>query len=183
MANKKDNSDNAILLAILNDIQSVTTKNPINSVISNTAILQSDIKRDKADSKDVHRLIANQILPPVEKIKNQFREYPSLITKLNTVLPDKNFDPENINLSNLPGLANMITYYLQNNKVNVFAEGGQFETNQNTIDVKIEDKTYRLLVAETEEEKEKGLMNVIEMDPDEGMLFDYSDEPQPSISF
>ena len=117
MANKKDNSDNAVLLAILYDIQSIATKNPINSAISNTAILQSDIKRDKADSKDAHRLIANQILPPVEKIKNQFREYPSLITKLNTVLPNKNFNPEDINFSNLQDLANMITYYLQNNKI------------------------------------------------------------------
>lgn len=53
----------------------------------------------------------------------------------------------------------------------------------NNIDVQIGDKTYNLLVAETEEEKERGLMGVIEMDPDEGMLFDYSDDPQASISF
>ena len=51
------------------------------------------------------------------------------------------------------------------------------------IDVQIGDKIFHLTVAETEEEKERGLMGVIEMDPDEGMLFDYSDDPQPSISF
>lgn len=53
----------------------------------------------------------------------------------------------------------------------------------NSIDVQIGEKTYNLLVAETEEEKERGLMGVIEMDPNEGMLFDYSDDPQASISF
>lgn len=51
------------------------------------------------------------------------------------------------------------------------------------IDVQIGNNTYNLLVAETEEEKERGLMGVIEMEPNEGMLFDYSDDPQASISF
>ena len=45
------------------------------------------------------------------------------------------------------------------------------------------DKVYNLLVAETEEEKERGLQNVESMESDEGMLFDYSDDPQASISF
>ena len=53
----------------------------------------------------------------------------------------------------------------------------------NNINVQIEDKIYNLLVAETEEEKERGLMGVIEMEPNEGMLFDYSDDPQASVSF
>ena len=51
------------------------------------------------------------------------------------------------------------------------------------IDVQIGDSVYHLTVAQTEEEKERGLMGVIEMDPDEGMLFDYSDDPQPELSF
>lgn len=53
----------------------------------------------------------------------------------------------------------------------------------NSIDVQIGETTYNLLVAETEEEKARGLMGVIEMNPNEGMLFDYSDDPQASISF
>lgn len=53
----------------------------------------------------------------------------------------------------------------------------------NNIDVQIGEKIYNLLVAETEEEKERGLMGVIEMESNEGMLFDYSDDPQASISF
>lgn len=45
------------------------------------------------------------------------------------------------------------------------------------ITIEIEDKEYEVLVAETEEEKVKGLQDVIEMDDDEGMLFVY-DNPQ-----
>ncbi len=51
------------------------------------------------------------------------------------------------------------------------------------IDVQIGDKVFHLTVAETEEQKEMGLQGVTELPDDEGMLFDYSDEPQESISF
>lgn len=57
----------------------------------------------------------------------------------------------------------------------------QFPETQ--IPVRIGNKMYNLYVAETEEEKERGLMDISEMDLDEGMLFDYSDDPQPSLSF
>lgn len=43
-----------------------------------------------------------------------------------------------------------------------------------TIKLEINDKEYNVLVAQTEIEKEQGLMNVEEMDPDEGMLFVYN---------
>lgn len=55
--------------------------------------------------------------------------------------------------------------------------------NKTWIDVQIGENVFHLMVAETPEEKETGLMGVVEMDPDEGMLFDYSDDPQPEISF
>lgn len=51
------------------------------------------------------------------------------------------------------------------------------------VDVRIDEKNYHLLVAETEEQRERGLMDVESMEEDEGMLFDYSDEPQASLSF
>jgi len=47
-------------------------------------------------------------------------------------------------------------------------------------DIKIGNKEYEVLVAETEEEKTKGLQDVEELDDDEGMLFVY-DEPQQGI--
>ena len=57
------------------------------------------------------------------------------------------------------------------------------ENNETWIEVQIEDKVYNLLVATTEEEKEKGLMGIEELPENEGMLFDYSDEPQAELSF
>ena len=55
--------------------------------------------------------------------------------------------------------------------------------NETWVDVQIEDKVYNLLVATTEEEKERGLMNIEQLPENEGMLFDYSDEPQAELSF
>ena len=46
-----------------------------------------------------------------------------------------------------------------------------------TINLEINDKEYNVLVAQTEDEKATGLMNVEEMDDNEGMLFIY-DAPQ-----
>ena len=51
------------------------------------------------------------------------------------------------------------------------------------ISIKIEDKTYTVSVARTDEEKEKGLMGVETLPENEGMLFDYTDNPQTEISF
>ena len=77
----------------------------------------------------------------------------------------------------------MILEYLQSQGIKTFGEGGQFESNLDTVDVKIGDKTYKLLHLRSEREKEEGLMNVEDMDSNEGALFDYSDDPQESISF
>lgn len=42
-----------------------------------------------------------------------------------------------------------------------------------TINLEINDKEYNVLIAQTEDEKATGLMNVEEMDDNEGMLFIY----------
>lgn len=68
-------------------------------------------------------------------------------------------------------------------QINIFGEGGQFESDLDIIPVKIGDKTYKLLYLYSEEEKERGLMDVIDMDSDEGAIFDYSDDPQSHLSF
>ena len=52
-----------------------------------------------------------------------------------------------------------------------------------TIRVKINDKEYNLLLAKTEEEKEHGLQDVESMNDDEGMFFDYRDNPEMNIAF
>lgn len=45
------------------------------------------------------------------------------------------------------------------------------------LKLEINDKEYNVLVARTEEEKERGLQDVVELEDDEGMLFIY-DQPQ-----
>lgn len=57
------------------------------------------------------------------------------------------------------------------------------ENNEKWTFAKIGNKTYHLFIAETEEEKTQGLMFVEELPENEGMLFDYSDDPQPELSF
>ena len=64
-----------------------------------------------------------------------------------------------------------------------FATGGQFETNDNWIDVSVGGKQYKVVLASSEEEKEQGLQNAESLESNEGMLFDYLDQPQRKISF
>lgn len=52
-----------------------------------------------------------------------------------------------------------------------------------TIDIKIGDAVYSVFIAKTEDEKEKGLMGVETLPENQGMLFDYTDDPQTEISF
>lgn len=49
--------------------------------------------------------------------------------------------------------------------------------------IEIAHKTYDVLIAITVSEKEKGLQDVESMDDNEGMLFDYTADPQKEISF
>lgn len=51
------------------------------------------------------------------------------------------------------------------------------------IEIKIGEQIFEVFVAQTDEEKERGLQNVVEMDSNEGMLFDYSLEPETDLSF
>lgn len=44
------------------------------------------------------------------------------------------------------------------------------------VELTINGKEYDVVVATTEEEREKGLQNVSEMDSDEGMLFIFPEE-------
>jgi len=51
------------------------------------------------------------------------------------------------------------------------------------IKVKINGNSYNLLYAYTEDQKEKGLQEIVNLDPDEGMFFDYREDPQEELSF
>jgi hypothetical protein len=71
----------------------------------------------------------------------------------------------------------------QLDQVKSYGEGGVFETGPEFYEIAVEGKTYKVLLAQTEEEKEQGLQNVESLDTDEGMLFDYSTEPPTELSF
>lgn len=51
------------------------------------------------------------------------------------------------------------------------------------MEIYIGNKQYEVEIAKSELEKEKGLQDVESMDDNEGMLFDYTDNPQTEISF
>ena len=51
------------------------------------------------------------------------------------------------------------------------------------MEIYVGNKQYEVEIAKSEIEKEKGLQDVESMDDNEGMLFDYTDDPQTEISF
>lgn len=181
MANKYND---AILMAILQDINEYLTGNQSGNATSTGTIAMANIKRDGADMNDVHEIATNDLFDQNNdiygKIQYQFQQHPEIASDLDKFADENGLMQEPSN-NELEELAQLIALYLQQKRK--YAEGGQFEQQDNWTVVTIGNKQYHLLIAETEEEKEKGLMGVIEMDPDEGMLFDYSDDPQAEMSF
>lgn len=181
MANKYND---AILMAILQDINEYLTGNQSGNAASTGTIAMANIKRDGADMNDVHEIATNDLFDQNNdiygKIQYQFQQHPEIASDLDKFADENGLMQEPSN-NELEELAQLIALYLQQKRK--YAEGGQFEQQDNWTVVTIGNKQYHLLIAETEEEKEKGLMGVIEMDPDEGMLFDYSDDPQAEMSF
>jgi len=173
MANKNQKANDALLMAILQAYQG----NPQGLAAATSAMAMSDIKRDGADQGDLYNIAANSILDQVgdinAKVELIFNEHPDILEDL-----DKFADASGIQFNSLPEL---IQSYLQNKRK--YAEGGQFEEVDGFVDIDINGVTYHLLHLVTEEQKERGLMDVEELDEHEGALFDYSDEPQAEISF
>ena len=173
MANKNQKANDALLMAILQAYQG----NPQGLAAASATMAMSDIKRDGADQGDVHNVAANSILDQAgdinAKVELIFDQHPEIEKAL-----DKYMEYSGVQFNSMPEL---IQSYLQNKRK--YAEGGQFEENDNFVDVEINGVIYHLLYLLSDEEKEIGLMNVEELDPQEGALFDYSDEPQAELSF
>lgn len=172
MANNQKAND-ALLMAILQAYQG----NLQGLAAATATMAMSDIKRDGADQGDIHNVAANSILDQAgdvnSKVELIFNQHPEIEEALNKYLNDSE-----LTFGSLPEL---IQSYLKEKRK--YAEGGQFEENNDFIDVEINGTTYHLLHLISEQEKETGLMNVEELDPQEGALFDYSDEPQAELSF
>lgn len=173
MANKNQKANDALLMAILQAYQG----NPQGLAAATAAMAMSDIKRDGADQQDVHNIATNSIYDQTGDINSKveliFDQHPEIEEAL-----DKYLNDSKLVFGSLPEL---IQSYLQEKRK--YAEGGQFEEIDGFVDIDINGITYHLLHLSTEEQKERGLMDVEELDEHEGALFDYSDEPQAEISF
>jgi len=173
MANKNQKANDALLMAILQAYQG----NPQGLAAATAAMAMSDIKRDGADQGDIHNIAANSVLDQAGDINSKveliFDQHPEIEQAL-----DKYLNDSELTFGSLPEL---IQSYLQEKRK--YAEGGQFEEIDGFVDIDINGITYHLLHLVTEEQKERGLMDVEELDKHEGALFDYSDEPQAEISF
>lgn len=173
MANKNKQANDALLMAILQAYQG----NPQGLAAATAAMAMSDIKRDGADQRDIHNIAANSVLDQAgdidSKVELIFDQHPEIEEAL-----DKYLNDSELVFESLPEL---IQSYLQEKRK--YAEGGQFEEIDGFVNIDINGITYHLLHLVTEEQKERGLMDVEELDEHEGALFDYSDEPQTEISF
>ena len=176
MANKNKKANDANWMAVLQAFQ----RTPQGNAAAVASTMMSDIKRDGADQEDIHRNAANVIFAqandPVAFLENMLNEHPDMEKELDAYLDEKQ-----IQLNSVEELVPIIQSYLKEKRK--YGEGGQFEESNNFIDVEINGIFYHLLYLISEEEKEIGLMNVEELDPQEGALFDYSDEPQAELSF
>lgn len=176
MAKNNKKANDANWMAILQAFQGT----PQGNAAAVASTLMSDIKRDGADQGDIHRNAANVIFTenndPIAFLQNMLNEHPDMIDELDAYLDEKG-----IQVNDIQELPTIIQSYLTEKRK--YAEGGQFEELSNFIDVDINGITYHLLHLLSEEEKERGLMDVEELDEHEGALFDYSDEPQSELSF
>lgn len=177
MANKDKRANDANWMAI----QQAFRGTPQGFAAAVASTLQSDIYRDGADKGDVNRTVANdiasQMQDPYAFLKNMLFEHPDMMDDM-----DEFLEENNIQLASIDELVKIIPTFLQSRNKK-YAEGGQFEEIDGFINVDINGITYNLLHLITKEQKERGLMDVEELDPQEGALFDYSDEPQSELSF
>ena len=177
--------------AILLDLESLFTGDPSSAIASTTQQVKKDVAEDgELDTEDIARLNLNQSFDIdqqglIQKIQNNVALHYDEIAKefmdrndaqgliaLQSILSD-NPDFETFGNSLFALTKNFAKH----------KDGGEIEDKNDIILVDIAGKKYKLVVAESEEEKEQGLMNVEELDSDEGMLFDYRNNIQEEISF
>lgn len=182
MENKVQKADDQVLFAIIQDITAYLQGNPYGNATSTAAIDQADVARDGADQDDFRNIVKNGILDQnqqvPQKIIEQLKDHPSILESLTKAYGEETIQVALQSLNNPKGLeifGELITEYLQNTRK--YAEGGQFEKGLKEIDIEIGGKEFDVIVFTTEKQKERGLMNVREMNSNEGGLFIY-DEPQ-----
>ena len=172
------------------DIESLYTGDRSNNISSTAGNLKMDVEKDGLDDKDLARLMLNQSFDQsaqgvIQKIINNVNIHYDHIKNAFEERGDENgliaLDSIHSENPDFRTLGNSLIALLS--KWNKNKEGGEIESGKDIVIVDIAEKSYRLIVADSEEEKEQGLMDVEELDSDEGMLFDYRDNIQKELSF
>ena len=175
-----DKFDKLRLALILQDIEALYSGNSIQSITSTAGTLMANVDEDGFDKQDIAKLMVDQVADNTPngtmfKIKNNIALHYEELAKAFSENGDK-AGLQALQTGDLKTLYQSIkTLVYKNRKLK---EGGTVEDDsENVTTVRIGKKSFRVIVAETEQEKETGLSGVEEMDSDEGMLFVY-DEPQ-----
>lgn len=175
-----DKFDKLRLALILQDIEALYSGNPIQSITSTAGTLMANVDENGFDKQDIAKLMVDQVADNTPdgamfKIKNNIALHYEELVKAFSENGDE-VGLQALQTGDLPTLYKSIQSLVYKNKK--LKEGGTVEDDsENVTIVRIGKKSFRVIVAETEQEKEIGLSDASEMDDDEGMLFVY-DEPQ-----
>ena len=182
--------DKLQIALILQDLESLRTGNFSNNISSTVGNLVTNIEKDGFDQQDVAKLMLDQSFDRnpqgvIQKIQNNVGLHYDNIKK---EFEDRNDNYglmalESMSTSNPDWETLESSLYGLLKTWSKHADGGEIDNSDEVIMVNISGKSYRLIVAKSEEDKEHGLMNVEELDSDEGMFFDYRDDVQDEISF
>lgn len=169
--------DKLRLALILMDIDALRTGDPSKQIASTAGTLMANVDEDGFDKQDIAKLMLDQSFDRdrqglVQKIQNNLALHKDEI--MNALSKDQNNLAAFIS-GTLGGVYQAISSLLS--KKRKMQEGGSLEDEENVTIVRVGKKTYRAIVAESEEEKEMGLSDCEELESDEGMLFIYK-EPQ-----
>lgn len=139
------------------------------------------IKDDFMMKKQKLNEITKEILPKVG-IDDQEELTNMLVQEL---IEDVSEEDSKTIFENLENYKDLLIDFINSklDQVKSYGEGGVFETEPEFYEITIEEKLYKVLLAQTEEEKNQGLQHVESLEENEGMLFDYSAEPQTELSF
>jgi hypothetical protein len=142
---------------------------------------ESIIKDDFFMKKQKLNELAKEILPQVGI------DDPDELTNLlvQELVEDVSEEDSKVIFDNLEKYKNILIDFVNSrlDEVKSYGEGGVFEVNPELYEITVSGDTYKVLIAQTEEEKEQGLQGVESLEPDEGMLFDYSEELPTELSF
>lgn len=142
---------------------------------------ESIIKDDFFMKKQKLNELAKEILPHVGI------DDPDELTNLlvQELVEDVSEEDSKVIFDNLEKYKDILIDFVNSrlDEVKSYGEGGVFEVNPELYEITVSGDTYKVLIAQTEEEKEQGLQGVESLKPDEGMLFDYSEELPTELSF